>query len=100
MLFRSLSYLHKLPIDSLKIDKSFVDRMETISENADIVGTIVSLGHRLQLDIIAEGVETLPQARLLKDLRCQYAQGYFFAKPLPMNQAAQLLAQNKGWSLD
>ena len=98
--YSSLSYLHKLPIDSLKIDKSFVDRMETISENADIVGTIVSLGHRLQLDIIAEGVETLPQARLLKDLRCQYAQGYFFAKPLPMNQAAQLLAQNKGWSLD
>ncbi|MEO0396360.1 MAG: EAL domain-containing protein [Cyanobacteria bacterium P01_A01_bin.137] len=98
--YSSLSYLHKLPIDSLKIDKSFVDRMETISENADIVGTIVSLGHRLQLDIIAEGVETLAQARLLNKLRCQYAQGYFFAKPLPMNQAAQLLAQNKGWSLD
>lgn len=98
--YSSLSYLHRLPIDSLKIDKSFVDRMETISENADIVGTIVSLGHRLQLDIIAEGVETLAQARLLNKLRCQYAQGYFFAKPLPMNQAAQLLAQNKSWSLE
>ncbi|MEA5463509.1 EAL domain-containing protein [Leptothoe sp. PORK10 BA2] len=98
--YSSLSYLHRLPIDSLKIDKSFVDRMESNSENADIVGTIVSLGHRLQLDMIAEGVETQAQAQLLKQLHCQYAQGYFFAKPLPINQAAQLLAQNKSWSID
>ncbi|MEM9263897.1 MAG: EAL domain-containing protein [Cyanobacteria bacterium P01_F01_bin.13] len=97
--YSSLSYLHRLPIDSLKIDKSFVDRMEIISENADIVGTIVSLGHRLKLDIVAEGVETLEQACLLKQLRCQYAQGYFFAKPLPPEQTAQLLAQNKTWKI-
>ena len=98
--YSSLSYLHRLPIDSLKIDKSFVDRMETINENANIVGTIVSLGHRLKLDIIAEGVETLAQARLLKQLKCQYAQGYFFAKPLPREQAAQLLTQGKYWSIE
>lgn len=95
--YSSLSYLHRLPIDSLKIDKSFVDRMEFVSENENIVGTIVTLGHRLKLDIIAEGVETLAQARLLKQLQCHYAQGYFFAKPLPRNQAAELLAQNKSW---
>ncbi|MBE9070709.1 EAL domain-containing protein, partial [Leptolyngbya cf. ectocarpi LEGE 11479] len=95
--YSSLSYLHRLPIDSLKIDKSFVERMEFVSENENIVGTIVTLGHRLKLDIIAEGVETLAQARLLKHLRCQYAQGYFFAKPLPRAQAAELLVQNKSW---
>lgn len=97
--YSSLSYLHRLPIDSLKIDKSFVDRMESISENADIVGTIVSLGHRLDLDIIAEGVETLDQAHLLKQLQCQYAQGYYFAKPLPKHQATQFLIQNKRWNI-
>ena len=98
--YSSLSYLHRLPIDSLKIDKSFVDRMETISENADIVGTIVSLGHRLRLDIIAEGVETMAQARLLKLLECRYAQGFFFAKPLPREGAAQLLLKNKRWRIE
>ena len=98
--YSSLSYLHRLPIDSLKIDKSFVDRMETIAENADIVGTIVALGHRLKLDIIAEGVETLDQAHLLKQLDCQYAQGYYFAKPLPRDAATQLLKQNKRWNIE
>lgn len=97
--YSSLSYLHRLPIDSLKIDKSFVQYMETIRENEDIVGTIITLGHRLKLDIIAEGVETLAQAHFLKQLACQYAQGYFFAKPLPEEQATQLLVQNKQWPL-
>ena len=98
--YSSLSYLHRFPIDSLKIDKSFVDRMESVSENADIVGTIVSLGHRLRLSIIAEGVETLAQARLLKQLQCQYAQGYLFSKPLPEAQATRLLEQWHIWSTD
>ena len=98
--YSSLSYLHRLPINSLKIDKSFVDRMESIRENADIVETIVSLGHRLRLDIIAEGVETLTQAHLLKQLECEYAQGYYFAKPLPRDQATHLLVQNKRWRID
>ena len=97
--YSSLSYLHRLPIDSLKIDKSFVECMETIREHEDIVGTIVTLGHRLKLDIIAEGVETLAQARLLTQLQCQYAQGYFFAKPLPKEHATQLLAENKSWTI-
>ena len=97
--YSSLSYLHRLPIDSLKIDKSFVDRMESISENADIVGTIVSLAHRLNLEIIAEGVETYDQAILLKQLRCQYAQGYYFARPMPKAQATQLLTQNRRWAI-
>ena len=73
--------------------------MESISENADIVGTIVSLGHRLNLEIIAEGVETYAQAILLKQLRCQFAQGYYFARPMPKAQATQLLTQNKRWTL-
>ncbi|NEQ51391.1 MAG: EAL domain-containing protein, partial [Leptolyngbya sp. SIO3F4] len=64
------------------------------------VGTIVSLGHRLKLDIIAEGVETIAQARLLNQLECQYAQGFFFAKPLPKDEAAYLLTQNKRWQVE
>ncbi|MEO0348556.1 MAG: EAL domain-containing protein [Cyanobacteria bacterium P01_A01_bin.15] len=98
--YSSLSYLHRFPIDSLKIDKSFVDRMESIGENADIVGTIVTLGHRLRLDIIAEGVETPEQAHLLKQLQCQYAQGYLFSKPLPEVQATRLLEQWRLWPTD
>lgn len=98
--YSSLSYLHRLPIDSLKIDKSFVDHMESVSENEDIVGTIVTLAQRLKLDIVAEGVETLEQACLLKDLQCQYAQGYFFSKPVPMDQATQLLVQHKAWTIN
>ena len=98
--YSSLSYLHRLPIDSLKIDKSFVDKMETVSEHEDIVGTIVTLAQRLKLDIVAEGVETLEQAKLLKDLQCHYAQGYFFSKPVPQDQATQLLAQHKRWPID
>ncbi|MBT9313528.1 EAL domain-containing protein [Leptothoe kymatousa TAU-MAC 1615] len=98
--YSSLSYLHRLPIDSLKIDKSFVDRMETNQENENIVGTIVTLAQRLNLDIVAEGVETIDQARLLKGLQCQYAQGYYFSKPVPRNQATKLLSQNKIWQID
>ncbi|MEM6252340.1 MAG: EAL domain-containing protein [Cyanobacteria bacterium P01_D01_bin.156] len=98
--YSSLSYLHRLPIDCLKIDKSFVDHMETNNENEDIVGTIVALAHRLKLDIVAEGVETIEQAFLLKGLQCHYAQGYFFSKPVPMEQATQLLADHKRWSID
>ncbi|MEO0868224.1 MAG: EAL domain-containing protein [Cyanobacteria bacterium J06642_11] len=98
--YSSLSYLHRLPIDSLKIDKSFVDHMESVSENEDIVVTIVTLAQRLQLDIVAEGVETLEQARLLRQLQCHYAQGYFFSKPVPKDQATHLLTQRKNWMID
>ncbi|NET90314.1 MAG: EAL domain-containing protein [Kamptonema sp. SIO1D9] len=88
----SLSYLHTFPIDILKIDRSFVSR---IHNNGEIVRTIVSLAHNLNLDVIAEGVESIEQLQQLQLLNCKYAQGYFFSKPLNKDAATVLLAQQK-----
>ncbi|HEY9623403.1 MAG TPA: EAL domain-containing protein, partial [Crinalium sp.] len=79
--YSSLSYLHRLPIDSLKIDRSFVGQMDQTSENAEIVRTIVVLGHNLGMDVTSEGVETVEQMEMLRSLNCEYGQGYWFAKP-------------------
>jgi EAL domain-containing protein (putative c-di-GMP-specific phosphodiesterase class I) len=89
--YSSLSYLHRFPIDTLKIDRSFVTRMTDNSENAEIVRTIVTLARSLDMDIIAEGVETHEQLRQLSSLGCDYGQGYLFAKPVAGGQAIELL---------
>ncbi|WP_072013821.1 GGDEF domain-containing response regulator [Myxosarcina sp. GI1] len=80
--YSCLSYLHRLPIDNLKIDRSFIDGINTDRENLEIVKTIITLAHTLGMDAIAEGIETAEQAEKLKTLGCEMAQGYFFAKPL------------------
>lgn len=92
--FSSFSYLHRFPIDTLKIDRSFVNLMEESQKNYDIVDTIIMLGKRLGIDLIAEGIETKGQMEALKDLNCDYGQGYFFAKPLNSQAAQELLSQN------
>jgi diguanylate cyclase (GGDEF)-like protein len=81
--FSSLSYLAKLPVNTLKIDRSFVVEMTVTPQGLALVSTIIDLAHSLKLDVVAEGVETEEQLRLLRLLRCDEAQGYFFAKPLP-----------------
>jgi diguanylate cyclase (GGDEF)-like protein/PAS domain S-box-containing protein len=81
--FSSLSYLSKLPVDTLKIDRSFVDAMTAAPEGAVLVSTIISLAHSLTLKVVAEGVETEEQAHLLRLLNCDEMQGYLFCKPLP-----------------
>ncbi|MFP4070538.1 MAG: EAL domain-containing protein [Desulfovibrionales bacterium] len=81
--YSSLSYLQKLPIDTLKVDRSFVSRLnETMSEDSNIVEIIITLAHRLKLNVIAEGVETIEQRSMLTDLKCQQAQGYLFSRPM------------------
>lgn len=95
--YSSLSYLHRLPLDTLKIDRSFVAQMEEASENREIIKTIVSLGHNLHMNIIAEGVETEEQAQLLKTLSCEYGQGYYFAKPLEAEAATAALEKRILW---
>ncbi len=80
--YSSLSYLHRLPIDTLKIDRSFVSRMVENDENKEIVRTIIMLAKTLGMGVIAEGVETQEQAELLRELGCQYVQGYLVSKPL------------------
>jgi EAL domain-containing protein (putative c-di-GMP-specific phosphodiesterase class I) len=81
--FSSLSYLSKLPVDTLKIDSSFVTDMTAGPESLALVSTIITLAHSLKLKVVAEGVETEEQSRLLRLLRCDEAQGYLFSKPLP-----------------
>ncbi|MEL6938908.1 MAG: EAL domain-containing protein, partial [Cyanobacteria bacterium J06598_1] len=99
--YSSLSYLHQLPTDTLKVDQSFVGRMEEKSrEDGEIVKTIISLGHQLGMDVIAEGIETAAQLRGLRALDCNYGQGYYFAKPLPEDAAALMVAEDKDWLAD
>lgn len=98
--YSSLSYLHRFPVDTLKVDRSFVGRMEEGSDSEkyiQIVRTIISLGHNLDLDVIAEGIETEAQVRVLESLNCEYGQGYYFSKPLSAKDAEELLNQDKEW---
>jgi hypothetical protein len=81
--YSSLSYLARLPVDALKIDRSFIMTMEDQAESMTIVSTIISLAHALRLTVIAEGVELEEQAKLLRLLNCDQAQGYLFSRPLP-----------------
>jgi diguanylate cyclase (GGDEF)-like protein/PAS domain S-box-containing protein len=89
--YSSLSYLHQFPVDTLKIDQSFVGQMGTDGENSSIVTTIISLAHNLGLDVVAEGVETAEQFRQLEKLGCEYVQGYYFAKPMPKAKMEEFL---------
>ncbi|MET0114306.1 MAG: EAL domain-containing protein, partial [Limnospira maxima] len=85
------SYLHRFPIDTLKVDQSFVRRMDDSQQNTEIVKTIIMLGHNLNMDIVAEGIETEGNVQTLKNLNCEYGQGYFFSKPLPVTALEDLL---------
>lgn len=84
--YSSLQYLKDLTIDELKIDRSFICNIETDRNSQKIVETIISLGHHLNLNIVAEGVETEQQFQLLKKLKCDIVQGYLFSKPLPFDR--------------
>ena len=81
--FSSLSYLSKLPVDTLKIDRSFVIDMTATQEGLALVSTIINLAHSLKLNVVAEGVETEEQSRLLRLLNCDEMQGFLFSKPVP-----------------
>jgi diguanylate cyclase (GGDEF)-like protein len=96
--YSSLSYLHRFPVDTLKIDRSFVMNVGPHGENSAIVKTIVTLAKSLNMDIVAEGVESLDQLKLLRELGCEYGQGYLFARPMPNDEATSLLKEGKEWS--
>ncbi len=93
--YSSLSYLHRLPLDLLKIDRSFVCSMHQGNESYEIVRTIIALAHGLNLDVIAEGVETSEQHHLLTDLGCTHGQGYFYSKPQSAAEITQLLSSQR-----
>ena len=96
--YSSLSYLRRLPVDRIKIDRSFVNDV-TVSEDAAIVAnTIVQLAHSLRLQVVAEGVETAAQADFVRDVGCNFAQGYFYSRPLDPGEIPALV--NGGGGLE
>jgi EAL domain-containing protein (putative c-di-GMP-specific phosphodiesterase class I) len=96
--YSSLSSLKELPIDTLKIDHSFVNDLGTDPEESPIVGAVVDLAHALGLSVVAEGVETDVQLAQLRELGCDGAQGYLFGRAVPEEQAEALLVSQKGSS--
>lgn len=91
--YSSLSNLHRFPINTLKIDRSFITRMVENNENAEIVRTISGLAQNLGMDVVAEGVETREQLDILRSLGCKYGQGYFFSKPLDTQSAEAFICE-------
>ena len=93
--YSSLSYLRRFPIDNLKIDRSFIDSINSDVESFEIVRTIITLAHTLKIEAIAEGVETREQVDRLKTLGCQFAQGYLYAKPATVKDIESTLFDKK-----
>jgi EAL domain-containing protein (putative c-di-GMP-specific phosphodiesterase class I) len=90
--FSSLGYLTRLPVTTLKIDRSFVIDLEDRPEAATVAAMVISLGAALGLTVIAEGIETPGQRQTLREMGCRYGQGYLFGRPIPADAAAALLA--------
>ncbi len=93
--YSSLSYMHSFPIDTLKIDRSFVTGVDTELGKIEIIRTVVGLAWNLGMDTIAEGVETKTQMYQLKSLKCNSAQGYYFSRPLDVKAAVALIADER-----
>jgi len=89
--YSSMNYLKNLPVNNLKIDKSFMDRVNEDASDQQIVSTIITLAQTLDLVVIAEGVESSEQALFLKNVHCNQAQGYLYSKPIPCDEAGVLL---------
>ncbi len=89
--YSSLGYLHRFPVDTLKVDRSFINRIGNEGENAEIVQTIINLASNLDMEVVAEGVETIEQLDFLRKINCKYGQGYYYSRPLDSVAAAEVL---------
>ena len=91
--YSSLSYLRQLPVDMIKIDRSFISQIDTSDSDESIVSAILALAHGLGLEVVAEGVETAEQLKVLARHGCEFAQGYYFSRPLPPDKCRALLVE-------
>jgi EAL domain-containing protein (putative c-di-GMP-specific phosphodiesterase class I)/DNA-binding NarL/FixJ family response regulator len=91
--YSSLSYLRQLPVDTIKIDRSFISQVDRSSSDEAIVSAILTLAHGLGLTVVAEGVETLGQLQVLSRHGCEFAQGYYFSRPVPADDCRALLLE-------
>ncbi len=91
--YSSLSYLKRFPIDTIKIDRSFVADLATDPDDVEIIKAIITIGHSLNRKVIAEGVETAEQLAILREHRCDEMQGYLFSRPLPAEEMTEFLKE-------
>ncbi|AQR94919.1 EAL domain-containing protein [Clostridium saccharoperbutylacetonicum] len=91
--YSSLNYLRKIPINTLKIDKSFIDNIASNEKEESIINNIIQMAHTMDLKVVAEGVEIADQLSILKEKECDYIQGYYFSKPLPAPEVEKLFEQ-------
>ncbi|MDX9802161.1 MAG: EAL domain-containing protein, partial [Spirochaetia bacterium] len=92
--FSSIGYLTRIPIDTIKIDKSFTQGIDTSEDSLSIVRSVIQLSSNLGIEVVAEGVENEDHLRLLRELECDLAQGYYFSRPVPAGEFEKLL---EGW---
>jgi diguanylate cyclase (GGDEF)-like protein/PAS domain S-box-containing protein len=98
--YSSLSYLKRFPVDAVKVDRSFVDGLGTDPHDSALVSAIIALADALALEVTAEGVETHDQLINLKELGCWRAQGFYLARPMPVDALTTLIAQSNRWNVD
>jgi EAL domain-containing protein (putative c-di-GMP-specific phosphodiesterase class I) len=91
--YSSLNYLKNLPIDTVKIDKSFVRDLADNLLEVDLLSSIIGLVNRLGLNVVAEGIETQEQVEFLQNCRCHFGQGFLFSKPVPQNEVIKIITQ-------
>ena len=89
--YSSLNVLTKLPLDVLKIDKEFLRDFETDSEEKIVIPSVIAMAKKLNLEVVCEGVETLEQVEFLREINCDYAQGYYYSKPIPQEDFNKML---------
>ena len=92
--YSSLSYLNTFPADILKVDKSFIDKMNSSDSSKQYVAAIISIGHIMNFDVISEGVEEPEQLDTLRSIGCDYIQGYIWGRPLPPEEAEALVLRS------
>jgi EAL domain-containing protein (putative c-di-GMP-specific phosphodiesterase class I) len=93
--YSSLSYLNTLPVTALKVDRSFVGRLDSDEQNLNVVKTIVTLAHTLGMEVVAEGIESIEHVIRLKELGCEYGQGFLFSHPLCPRDAEEWLKRGQ-----